>query len=66
MKITNEEVVKAAKEHEKHSEFGKLANSELARSVTSAYGVGFIDGAEWALFMLTKRQSNINKQFKQK
>jgi hypothetical protein len=47
--MKNEEIVNAAKEHEKGSEFGKLAKSELSRGVNSAYGIGFLDGAEWAL-----------------
>lgn len=46
--MTNEEIVNAAKEHEKRSGFGELAKSELSRGVNSAYGIGFLDGAEWA------------------
>jgi len=47
--MRNEEIVNAAKEHEKSSGFGELAKSELSRGVNSAYGIGFLDGAEWAL-----------------
>lgn len=47
--MTNEEIVNAAKEHEKRSGFGELAKSELSKGVNSAYGIGFLDGAEWAL-----------------
>lgn len=47
--MTNEEIVNAAKEHERRSGFGELAKSELSRGVNSAYGIGFLDGAEWAL-----------------
>lgn len=47
--MTNKEIVNAAKEHERRSGFGELAKSELSRGVNSAYGIGFLDGAEWAL-----------------
>lgn len=47
--MTKKEIVNAAKEHEKRSGFGELAKSELSRGVNSAYGIGFLDGAEWAL-----------------
>ncbi len=47
--MTNEKIVNAAKEREKSSEFGELVKSELSRGVNSAYGIGFLDGAEWAL-----------------
>lgn len=45
--MKNEQIINAAKEHEKRSEFGELAKSELSRGVNSAYGIGFLDGAEW-------------------
>lgn len=47
--MKNEEIVNAAKEHERGIKLGKLAKSELSMGVNSAYGIGFLDGAEWAL-----------------
>lgn len=47
--MTKEEIVNAAKEHGKSSEFGELVKSELSRGVNSPYGLGFLDGAEWAV-----------------
>lgn len=61
MIITNKEIVNAAKEHEKRNEFGDLAKSELSRGVNSAYGLGFLDGAEWVLSRLQKTETNIIK-----
>jgi hypothetical protein len=46
--MRKKEIINAAKEHEKQSEFSDLAKSPLSRGVFSSYGVGFIDGAEWA------------------
>lgn len=47
--MTNEEIVNSAKKHEKSIGFGELAMSELSSGVNSPYGIGFLDGAEWAL-----------------
>ncbi len=53
--ITDEEIINAAKEHEQGFGFGKLVNSKVSRGVNSAYGIGFLEGAEWL------RQQIINK-----
>jgi len=45
--ITDEEIVNAAKEHEQGFGFGRLVNSKVSRGVNSAYGIGFLEGAEW-------------------
>jgi hypothetical protein len=45
--ITDEEIVNAAKEHERGFCFGRLVNSKVSRGVNSAYGIGFLEGAEW-------------------
>lgn len=43
-----EEIVNAAKEHEKKTEFVELVKSPLSRGVNSAYGIGFIEGCVWS------------------
>lgn len=53
--ITDEEIVNAVKEHEQGFGFGRLVNSKVSRGVNSAYGIGFLEGAEWL------RQQIINK-----
>lgn len=45
--ITDEEIINAAKEHERGFGFGRLVNSKVSRGVNSAYGIGFLEGAEW-------------------
>lgn len=45
--ITDEKIVNAAKEHEQGFGFGRLVNSKVSRGVNSAYGIGFLEGAEW-------------------
>jgi len=52
--ITDEEIVNAAKEHERSIIFGKLVNSKVSRGVNSAYGIGFLEGAEWLRHQIMK------------
>lgn len=40
-------IIKSAKEHEKMEGFGSIARNPYSRCITSAYGIGFLDGAEW-------------------
>ena len=47
--ITDEQIVEAAKEHEKQTGFGELVHSPKSRGVNSAYGIGFLEGAEWVV-----------------
>ena len=42
--MTDEEIVKRAKEAEKRAGFGELVHSPISKSVNSAYGIGFIEG----------------------
>lgn len=46
--MTDEQIVEAAKSAEKQTEFGELVHSKVSRGVNSAYGIGFLEGAEWA------------------
>lgn len=46
--IRKEEIVYAAKAHEHSTQFGELVRSKASRGVNSAYGIGFLEGAEWA------------------
>ena len=46
--MTDEQIVEAAKSAEKKTEFGELVHSKVSRGVNSAYGIGFLEGAEWA------------------
>lgn len=41
-----EEIIQAAKQKEKESEFTQIVKS--AKGVNSSYGIGFLEGAEWA------------------
>ena len=52
--MTDEQIVEAAKFAEKKTEFGKLVHSQVSRGVNSAYGIGFLEGAEWAKEQMTK------------
>lgn len=42
--MTDEEIVKRAKEAEKRTGFGELVHSPISKGVNSAYGIGFIEG----------------------
>jgi hypothetical protein len=42
--MTDEEIVKRAKEAEKRTGFGELVHSPISKGVNSAYGTGFIEG----------------------
>lgn len=42
--MTDEEIVKRAKEAEKRTIFGELVHSPVSNGVNSAYGIGFIEG----------------------
>lgn len=53
--MTNEQIVEAAKSAEMKTEFGELVHSEISRGVNSAYGIGFLDGAEWARGQMMKK-----------
>ena len=44
--MTDKEIVMAAKTAEQKTGFGELVRSKLSRGVNSAYGIGFLDGAE--------------------
>ena len=46
--MTDEQIVEAAKTAEKKTDFGELVHSQVSRGVNSAYGIGFLEGAEWA------------------
>ena len=59
--ITDEEIVNAAKEHEQGFGFGRLVNSKVSRGVNSAYGIGFLEGAEWLRQQIIKINITINK-----
>lgn len=52
--MTNEQIVEAAKAAEKKTEFGELVHSKISRGVNSAYGIGFLDGAEWTRGQMMK------------
>lgn len=52
--MKNELIVEAAKSAEMKTEFGELVHSEISRGVNSAYGIGFLDGAEWARGQMMK------------
>lgn len=52
--MTDEQIVKAAKFAEKKTEFGELVHSQVSRGVNSAYGIGFLEGAEWAREQMMK------------
>ena len=52
--MTNEQIVEAAKSAEKKTEFGELVHSKVSRGVNSAYGIGFLEGAEWARQQIMK------------
>ena len=42
--MTDEEIVKRAKEAGKRTGFGVLVHSPISKGVNSAYGIGFIEG----------------------
>ena len=42
--MTDEKIVKRAKEAEKRTGFGELVHSPISKGVNSAYGIGFIEG----------------------
>lgn len=42
-----EELIEAAKEYGKHTYFHDIVHSPVARGVTSAYGIGFVEGGIW-------------------
>lgn len=52
--MTDEQIVEAAKSAEKKTEFGDLVHSKVSRGVNSAYGIGFLEGAEWTREQMTK------------
>ena len=52
--MTDEQIVKAAKSAEKKTEFEKLVHSKVSRGVNSAYGIGFLEGAEWVREQIMK------------
>ena len=52
--MTDEQIVEAAKSAGKKTEFGKLVRSKVSRGVNSAYGIGFLEGAEWARWQMMK------------
>lgn len=52
--MTDEQIVEAAKSAEKKTEFGELVHSKVSRGVNSAYGIGFLEGAEWTREQMLK------------
>ena len=44
--MTDEEIVKRAKEAEKRKYFGEIVHSPISKGVNSVYGIGFIEGME--------------------
>lgn len=46
--MTDEQIVEAAKKAEQKTGFGELVHSQISRGVNSAFGIGFLEGAEWA------------------
>ena len=52
--MTDKEIVMAAKTAEKKTEFGELVHSKVSRGVNSAYGIGFLEGAEWTREQMMK------------
>lgn len=52
--MTDEQIVEAAKSAGEKTEFGKLVHSKVSRGVNSAYGIGFLEGAEWAREQMMK------------
>ena len=53
--MTDEQIVEAAKSAEKKTEFGELVHSKVSRGVNSAFGIGFLEGAEWAREQIMKK-----------
>jgi hypothetical protein len=45
--FTDEQIVEAAKKAEQKTGFGELVHSQVSRGVHSAFGIGFLEGAEW-------------------
>lgn len=62
--MTDEQIVEAAKSAEKKTEFGELVHSKVSRGVNSAYGIGFLEGAEWAReqMSLPEKQSKLRNR----
>lgn len=52
--MTDEQIVEAAKSAEKETGFGELVHSKVSRGVNSAYGIGFLEGAEWTREQMMK------------
>ena len=46
--MTDEQIIEAAKIAERETKYGVLVHSKVSRGVNSAYGIGFLEGAEWA------------------
>lgn len=57
--MTDEQIVNAAKSAEKKTEFGELVHSKVSRGVNSAYGIGFLEGAEWAREQMMKEAREV-------
>lgn len=64
--ITDEQIVKAAKEHGKKQGFGRIVGSPVSRGVNSAYGIGFLDGAAYVVDFIEQivNQGNNNNLIK--
>lgn len=52
--MTDEQIVGAAKKAEQKTRFGELVHSQVSRGVNSAYGIGFLEGAEWVREQMMK------------
>lgn len=42
-----EKLIEAAKEYETHKGFNEIVCNPLAKAITSAYGIGFLEGGVW-------------------
>ena len=64
--ITDEQIVKKAKEQEKKRGFGRIVGSSVSRGVNSAYGIGFLDGAAYVVDFIKQvvNQGNSNNLIK--
>jgi hypothetical protein len=60
--MTTEEIVEAAKEHEKKTCFGEIVKSPISKGVNSAYGIGFLEGAE---FVNNSNEASKDKHYKE-
>lgn len=63
-----EQIVEAAKAKEKETGFCELVKNPVSRGVNSAYGIGFLEGAEWAdkhpdLYSVTRKAVEREREY---